>query len=181
MQNRKFLTTVFVATILFGSFSTSQAGLNINLNVGTPPPVVVPTPPAPVYVAPPPPVTQVALPAAPPQFIYVPELGYYVAVGIPYDIAYIGQSYYMFSNGRWYCTAYYGGPLVIVGKRLLPPLLARHSLVAFRHFREAEFRRYSHDPAHYHGQLHNPAVRAASRREEHHEIRHDIQHDESRH
>ena len=163
---RRMLTIFSAVALLSASAAVSQAGLNINVNLGVPaaaPPP--PPPPPPVYL--PAPEPEVMLPATPPQFIYVPDLGYYVAVGTPYDIAYIGHDYFMFSNGFWYRTSYYGGPLRVVERRAFPPLLARHNFREIRRYREAEFRRYDRDREHYRGQMHRPEVR----REEHKERR----------
>jgi hypothetical protein len=154
------------ALILAGTVSTSHAGgLNVNVDIGVPapvppPPVYAPAPP-PAYVPPPP----VMLPATPPQFVYVPELGYYVAIGTPYDIAYIGHDYYINNNGYWYRTSYYGGPLIRVERRMWPSLLVRHNLNDFRRFRDVEFRRYDRDREHYRGQVHRPEVRKEERRD----------------
>jgi len=157
---------ILSALILAGTASASHAGgLNVNVDIGVPaaappPPVYAPAPPPPAYVPPP-----VMLPATPPQFVYVPDLGYYVAVGTPYDIAYIGNNYYINSNGYWYRAAYYGGPLVRIERRMWPPLLVRYGLRDFRRFRDLEFKRYDRDRAHYRGQLHSPEVRREERRD----------------
>jgi hypothetical protein len=167
------LCTAAVLAVFTLSSISHASGLNVNVDVGIP--VGAPPPPPPAY-APPPPV-QVVLPATPPQFVFVPELGYYVAVGTPYDIAYIGSDYFLYSNGFWYRTSYYGGPLVrVIGRRGLPPLLVRHNLREFRRFREVEFRRYDRDRDHYRGQLHRPELR----REEHREMRKDERREERR-
>jgi hypothetical protein len=146
------LAILSATALISGTATICLAGLNLNVDVGVPapaPPVYLP----PAAYAPP---EQLMLPAAPPQFVFVPELGYYVAVGTPYDIAYIGHDYFMYSNGFWYRAAYYGGPLLMVDRRAWPSLLARHSFRDFRRFRDAEFRRYERDRAHYGGQLHKP-------------------------
>lgn len=176
------LRRVFLSALLLaGAASVSYAGLNVNVNLGVPtPPVYVPAPPPPppAYVPPAP----VMLPEAPPQFVYVPQLGYYVAVGTPYDIAYIGHDYYINTNGGWYRTSYYGGPLVRVERRQWPPLLVRHNMGEFRRFREAEFRRYDRDREHYRGRMHRPELRREERhevkKEEHREQRNEERHDE---
>ena len=164
------------AVILSVTASICHAGVNINVDIGVPSPV--PAPP-PVYIAPPPPAyippPPVMLPEIPPQFVFVPDLGYYVAIGTPYDIAYIGNDYYMFSNGFWYRTGYYGGPLIRLERRMRPPLLVRHNLVEFRRFREVEFRRYNHEGEHYRGQTHRPEVRKEHRRDERKEDRHEVE------
>lgn len=104
------------------------------------------------------PTPQIALPAVPPQFIYVPKLSFYVAIGTPYDIAYVDSGYFMFRDGTWYGTGYYGGPLLQLEPSTLPSLLLRHDMKEFRRLRDVEFRRYNRDPAHYKGRLHSPAA-----------------------
>ena len=169
-MNHRYLIRVLAilsaTTLLSGAATLCYAGLNLNVNVDLPAPPPV-YPPPPVYA----PTPQLMLPATPPQFVFVPELGYYVAVGTPYDIAYIGHDYFMYSNGFWYRTPYYGGPLMVIDRRAWPQLLARHSFRDFRRFRDAEFRRYDRDRAHYRGQLHRPE--SGVRREEHREERRD--------
>jgi len=157
---------VTAALVVCGTAAISHAGgLNVNLNVGVP--VVTPAPPPPAYVPAPAPVPQVVLPAAtPPQFVYVPDLGYYVAVGTPYDIAYVGRDYYLYSNGCWYRSPYYGGPWRVAAVKLLPPLLVRYDVREFRQYRDREFRRYEHDREHYRGAWHRPEARREERREE---------------
>ena len=61
------LLTVASAVVLFGTASMAQAnGISFNLNVGGPPIVI----------------------SQPPDFLYPPELGFGVAVGVPYDMFY---------------------------------------------------------------------------------------------
>ena len=105
----------------------------------------------------------------PPQFVFVPELGYYVATGLAYDMIYDGRAYYVYNAGYWYRTSYYGGPWLHVRVSLLPPLLLRHNIIEMHRFRDLEFRRYERDREHYRGRLHRPVVR--ERREERHEER----------
>lgn len=160
---------IFAAALIVGTQAvTAYAGLNVNLNIGAPPPppVVVAPPPAPV--APPP---RVVL-EAPPRFIYSPELGLYVSIGIPYDIVYTGEGYYLYSGGYWYNAPYYNGPWVMVPPRRLPPLLHRHRYEEIRHFRDHEYRIYQKDRDHYRGRMYNPGEhreRREERREEHRE------------
>ncbi len=120
------------------------------------PPAPTPTPPPagyyqasppPGYAAPAPQVAaplaaQVVLPAQPPQFVYVPELGYYVAVGVPYDLIYVGREYYYYSNGYWFRASRYGTPWIYVGYNALPKIMRRHSYVEFRAIRDREFGRH---------------------------------------
>jgi hypothetical protein len=98
-------------------------------------------------------------PVEPPLFIFVAKLGYYVAIGTTYDIAYIGGEYFIFSDGYWYRSDYYSGPLTRLERGKLPSLLSRHNLKDFHLFRKDEFRRYNSDREHYKGRLHSPVVR----------------------
>jgi len=177
----KRIPALLAAALLFSSTTTiCHAGVNVDVNLGIP--VVAPPPPPAVYA----PAPEFVLPPAPPQFVFAPELGYYVAVGTPYDIAYIGNAYFVFRNGFWYRTAYYGGPLIRTEGRFLPPLLVRHNIMDFRRYRDVEYRRYNHDRAHYGGKLFRPEARRAvrpegrrdarpeGRKEEHPENRRDV-------
>lgn len=62
----------------------AQAGINLDISIGGPPPVAVATPPLL-----PPPRFDIA---QTPRIIFSPALGFYISVGIPYDIVYAGQS-----------------------------------------------------------------------------------------
>jgi len=113
---------------------------------------VAAAPPEPSVVAPPP---DVSLDEAP-QFIYSPELNLYVAVGVPFDLVYTGNAYFYFYGGHWFRGPYYNGPWVFAGRRYLPPALVMYRIDRIRYYREAEFRRYQHDRAHYRGRFHHP-------------------------
>lgn len=132
-----------------------EGGVNLNINLGVP---VIAEP------APPPPQPQVILSAAP-RFIFSPFLGMYVSVGIPYDIVYIGDAYYLYQGGFWYRGPYYNGPWVRVGSRGLPPGLRKHRFEQIRHYRDEEFRRYDRDREHYRGRWYEPGRREGERGE----------------
>ena len=84
----KTLLAMASAVILFSSSTVALASdFSFSINVGGPPVVI----------------TQ------PPDFLYPPELGYGVAVGVPYDMFYISGIYYIFRGGGWYRTTNYGG------------------------------------------------------------------------
>ena len=99
-----------------------------------------------------------------PQFIYSPALNMYVAVGVPYDLVYTGIDYFYFYGGRWYRGPYYNGPWALAPRRDYPPVLLRYRIGQIRHYRDAEFRRYEHDRAHYDGRFHRPEFRGERRR-----------------
>ena len=141
------LLTVAAAVVLFGTASMAQAdGLSFNINVGGPPIVV----------------------SQPPDFIYPAELGFGVAVGVPYDMFYCNGSYFVYRGGGWYRTSAYGGSWVKVGQRQLPPELRRYNVNKIHAFRDREYRVYSKDRDHYRGKRFTPA---GGGREERHDVK----------
>jgi hypothetical protein len=141
------LLTVASALVLFGTASLAQAdSLSFNINVGGPPIVI----------------------SQPPDFIYPSELGFGVAVGVPYDMFYDSGIYYVYRGGGWYRTSAYGGSWVRIGQRQLPPQLRRYNINKIHAFRDREYRTFSRDREHYRGKRFNPA---GERREERHEMK----------
>ena len=76
---------------------------------------------------------------APPTFIYVPELGYSVAVESPYDFISYDDYYYVYDNGYWYSSSFYNGPWIAIIGEGLPPLLRGHRIADIRRFRDIEY------------------------------------------
>ena len=133
------------------------------IDTPAPPPEVLPEPgqyplPSEVYVE------------QAPQFVYSPALGLYVAVGVPYDLAYNGVDYFYFYGGRWYRGPYYNGPWLLATRRYYPRALLRFGIVNIRYYRDLEFRRYEHDRVHYDGRIHHPEFRG--RRQAEHQAEH---------
>jgi hypothetical protein len=166
------LTLLQSAAILALSAQAALAGnlgVNLNINLGEPRPVYVAPPPAAVYVAPPPvyapPPAAVYVapppPYAPPmevigmdddiQFVYPEGLGFYVAVGVPYDLFYLHNSYFLWRDGRWLRASSSRGPWVVQRYRDLPQGLRRHRLERIREYRTREYALYSRDRDHYRG------------------------------
>lgn len=79
---------------------------------------------------------------SPPLFVYVPELGYSVAVESPYDCMYYDNSYYIYDNGYWYSSSFYDGPWVVIMEERLPPLMRGHRIPDIRRFRDIEYGRH---------------------------------------
>jgi len=163
------------AAILCLGVHAAHAGVNVNINLGEPPRQVIVATPPPVYVAPPAPV-YVAPPAyAPPvetiqveddiQFVYPNQLGFYVAVGVPYDLFYLQDSYFLFRDGRWLRAPSSRGPWIVQRYRELPPGLRRYRLERIREFRAREYAVYNRDRDHYRGRYFR------SGREQHREVR----------
>lgn len=150
------LLAVASAVVLFGTASMAQADVSFNINVGGPPIVI----------------------SQPPDFIYPSELGFGVAVGIPYDMFYSSGSYYVYRGGGWYRTSSYGGNWSRVGKRQLPHELRRYNINKVRAFRDREYRTFSRDRDHYKGKRFNPAGERRKERREMQEQRYQDRQDQ---
>lgn len=135
----------------------SNVGVDLNIHVGGQPRPVVVTP------APEPrPVVVVAPPAYQPEpyyddaeeeveFVYPQQLGFYVAVGVPYDLFYLNNLYFVYRDGRWLRSASSRGGWVPVRYRELPPTLRRHRMERIREYRTREYVVYQRDREHYRG------------------------------
>jgi hypothetical protein len=118
----------------------------------------------------------------PPEFLYPAELGFGVAVGVPYDMFYLSGIYYVYRGGGWYRTDAYGGHWIKVRHRDLPYSIRRHRINRIHEFRDREHRIYvrdrDHYREHYRGRYFRPGVAARhERREERREIRHERRED----
>jgi hypothetical protein len=149
---RKFLAMAAAVVLLQGA-SAAQAGVSFNINVGGPPIVV----------------------SQPPDFLYPPELGFGVAVGVPYDMFYLGGTYYVFRGGGWYRTSVIGGPWIQVGPGSLPPVFRRYNMGRIHAFRDREYRSYSRDRGHYRGRSFSPGGGGREEHRDMHEQRHEGQ------
>src|SRR5215471_20777522 len=101
---------LLAALVLMGGLLPSQARsqVHVNVNIGPPAPVIV---------------------EAPPQMLYLRDPGVYVAVGIPYDVYFIGGRYYYLHGDHWFWGPGYRGPWTYVEYRTLPPGLRRDKVV----------------------------------------------------
>lgn len=146
----KKLLAIAAAMVLLQTASMAQANdFSFSINVGGPPVVV----------------------QQPPSFLYPPELGYGVAVGVPYDMFYVSGIYYIYRGGGWYRSSRYGGDWVQVRHRELPPGLRRYKIARIREYREREYRVYSQDRDHYRGRYYRPDHQERGRGEEHRDMR----------
>lgn len=129
------LVAVASAVVLFQAASMAQAAdVSFSINVGGPPIMI----------------------SQPPEFLYPSELGFGVAVGVPYDMFYLSGSYFVFRGGGWYRTSSYGGSWIKVRHRELPPELGRYKIAKIHEFRDREYRVYTRDRAHYQGNYFRP-------------------------
>jgi hypothetical protein len=149
------LSIVLVALTSAPRAHASNVGFDVGVNISN-----MPARSAPVYPAPPtaeqePPVADEEPPVAdeeppladqePPEFVAHPALGFYTAVGTPYDLFYAANRYYLSRGNAWYAATYYNGPWVQVHFRELPRSLRRYPIAKIRYFRDEECRHHGHD------------------------------------
>ncbi len=92
----------------------------------------------------------------PPLFITPPGLGFYVGVGVPYDIAFAYDNFYLYYGNSWYRAPSYKGPWTIVQYDGLPPIIRKQRIESIRKYRDMEYRIFRRDQAHYRGRTFRP-------------------------
>ncbi|MBJ6800369.1 hypothetical protein JFN90_09505 [Geomonas sp. Red259] len=154
---RAFVLQAVALPLILSQAQAGNVGVDVNIHLGNERPVVVaPAPARPVVVAPAP------VPVYQPEpyyddveenveFIYPQPLGFYVAVGVPYDLFYLNNVYFSFRDGRWYRSPDNRGRWVPVGYRELPSPLRRYRIERIREYRTREYAVYQRDRDHYHG------------------------------
>ncbi len=156
MKKVLIIATIMAAASAAQAALAGNVGVGVDIHIGNQPAVVpVPVAPVPVPVAPPPPVVI----EEPPLFLYPPELGFGVAVGLPYDVFYVSNAYYLSRGGVWYRSPYYNGPWVVTKYRALPPGLRRHRFEQIHYYRDREYRVYQGGADRYHGRYYRPDKR----------------------
>ncbi|GFO60079.1 hypothetical protein GMST_24040 [Geomonas silvestris] len=131
---KRVLTVTLALLVLTTTWAQAAGNFSFSINVGGPP-VVIEQPPA---------------------FLYPPELGFGVAVGVPYDMYYLGGVYYIYRGGGWYRTSRYGGDWIQVRHRELPYELRRYKVARIHEYRDREYRVYDRDRDHYRGRTFRP-------------------------
>jgi len=91
-----------------------------------------------------------------PLFLYPQDLGFYVAVGVPFGLFYVDNYYYAPRGGVWYGAPHYNGPWYHVKPSRLPPGLVKHRYRDVIYRRDVEYRDYMRDRDHYRGQKYHP-------------------------
>jgi hypothetical protein len=79
-----------------------------------------------------------------PNFIMLPDQGFSVAVGSPYDIVFYGNYYYICQDGSWYRSSNYRGPWRYMRRNDLPSRIRKNRLEDIRRYRDAEYSRRNH-------------------------------------
>ncbi len=130
---------ILLAAVLCGAApaAATDVGLDLNLHLGS-------RSPAPIIVE------------EPPLFLVPPALGIHVAVGVPYEMFYVGGRYYYAKGETWYVSPAYGGPWAVIVHDRLPPGLRKHKVRELVALRDDEYRRYRREGQHYHGKSYRP-------------------------
>jgi len=76
-----------------------------------------------------------------PNLLFVPQLGFYVSVGLPYDLLFFDNFYYVYHSNNWYHSRNYSGPWVVVKHNRLPRTIRNHHWRDIRHYSDREYRR----------------------------------------
>ncbi len=173
MKKALFITAMTAASFAQAALA-ANVGVGVDIHIGNQPPVVAA--PVPVPVPPPPPVVI----EEPPVFLYPPELGFGVAVGLPYDVFCISGAYYLNRGNVWYRAPYYNGPWTVTRYRALPSGLRRHGFERIHYFRDREYRAYEEGHDHYRGRYFRPDKRMKEEWKEHRKEEHESRKEEKR-
>ena len=148
------LLQVAALPLMVPQAGASNVGVDVNIHLGNEPrPVVVAPAPAPRPVLVPAPAPEPYYEEAPEavEFVYPQQLGFYVAVGVPYDLFCVNNVYFVYRGGSWYRSPNNRGGWVPVGYRELPTPLRRYRIDRIREYRAHEYAVYRADREHYHG------------------------------
>src|SRR5512137_1408219 len=129
---KKFLLCMtFVLLAPVAQSYASDIGFSVGINFGYPgayaPPVYAPQP---VVIE------------EPPEFIQPPEVGFYVAAGVPYDLFFLGNLFYLCSGDVWYTSPYYNGPWTQAYYNNIPYSIRSYPFERIHYYRDNYFRRY---------------------------------------
>jgi hypothetical protein len=138
---------VVLAGLLFVTEAAQASNVDVNINLGAPPPVVV------REVAP---QQRTVIIEDVPDFVYPPALGFYVAVGTPHDLFFFGGNYYLFREGRWHRGYDYNGPWTVIREKNVPYGLRKHRFETIHQHRDREYATYQREHDRYRGKHFRP-------------------------
>lgn len=78
-----------------------------------------------------------------PDLLFIPQLGFYVSVGLPYDLLFFNNFYYVYHSGYWYHSRYYRGPWAVVKHNRLPYVIRQHRWHKIRDYCNREYRSHN--------------------------------------
>jgi hypothetical protein len=77
-----------------------------------------------------------------PDFIDLPDQGFSISIGSPYDIISYDNRYYLYRNGGWYNSSDYRGPWASIEENRLPERIRRHRIEDIHRYRDEEYRKH---------------------------------------
>lgn len=92
----------------------------------------------------------------PPIFITPQHLGFFVGVGVPYDIAFAYGNFYLYHGETWYRASSFKGPWTPMPYDSLPPIIRKQRIENIRKYRDMEYRIFLREKTHYHGRTFRP-------------------------
>ncbi|WP_150132322.1 hypothetical protein [Prosthecochloris sp. GSB1] len=131
-MKKRFLVTGIVMAALGMQAAPARADVNVYVNVNGPRPAAYH------------PITNSGYyynMASLPNMLFVPQLGFYVAVGQPYDLLFLDNYYYVSHGGQWYRARHFHGPWKFVKYRHLPRPFRVHKWKQIRTYCDREYRK----------------------------------------
>ncbi len=151
MQRLALLPAVGLLLVVAAPCQAADAGYEADSHIrNTPQEVMVQPPPPTVVVEGPTLVIE-----APPVLVAPPRLGFYLAVGVPYEMFYLAKRYYLLDDDVWYKSRRYDGPWQEVSYKRLPAPLRKYKMERIRQIREEQYQLYEEE-GHYWGQSFQP-------------------------
>jgi hypothetical protein len=77
----------------------------------------------------------------PPDFIQPPEVGFYIAAGVPYDLYFSSNLFYLYSGSVWYTSSYYNGPWTKANHNHIPSAIRSYPREKIHYYRDNYSRR----------------------------------------
>jgi hypothetical protein len=92
------------------------------------------------------------------------SLGFYLSAEIPFDLASVGRTYYLYHAGYWYTAPSYWGPWLTMPQRRFPTAPRRYRYELIRDLRDLEYRKPMHESEPYPGHWHHLGEKAKRHR-----------------
>lgn len=131
-KGKLFLAAVLATTMGCQSTAPAQADVSVHIGFGGPRAVAY----HPVYYG-----DYFYNTAYAPNLLFIPQLGFYVSVGLPYDLLFFNNFYYVYHHNHWYHSHYYHGPWVVVKHNRLPHAIKKHRWHKIREYSNYEYRK----------------------------------------
>lgn len=78
----------------------------------------------------------------PPDFFQPPEVSFYIAAGVPYDLYFSSNIYYLYSGSIWYTSSYYNGPWKKAHHNYIPSAIRSYPRERIHYYKDNYSRRH---------------------------------------